>query len=97
MAKINRDELVNTIFEILTFNDVLIQGAITSPIMSNIVFRELDIRIQKYCRKYELLNYLNGYRAFIISVMKYSENEDFLSKSKNKVERLENIVDEITK
>lgn len=44
---INRDELVNTIFEILTFNDALIQGAITSPIRSNIVFRELDIRIQK--------------------------------------------------
>jgi len=43
------------------------------------------------------LNYLNGYRAFIIGVMKYSENEIFLDKSKNKIERLEKIVDEIAK
>lgn len=210
---INRDELINTIFEIITFNNTLIQGAITSPMISNIIFRKLDIRIQKYCRKYditytryaddllfsgynsiilkkafykgiqrivgsrgfqinhsktkrmreyislngfvidndirlsrkkleeinriifflsrkeelkkvkkgdvsdlnihikeetksdtdrfqgkyELLNYLNGYRAFIIGVMKYSENEIFLDKSKNKIERLEKIVDEIAK
>ena len=210
---INREELINTIFEILTFNNILIQGAITSPAISNIVFRELDIRIQKYCRKYdivytryaddllfsghnsiilkktfckgiekivasrgfrinysktkrakeyislngfvidndirlsrkkleeinrmifflnrkdelkkikngdvsdlnmhirketnintdrftgkyELLNYLNGYRAFIISAMKYSEDKYFLSKSKNKIESLENIVNEIAK
>lgn len=209
----NRDELIKMIFEILTYNNILIQGAITSPIISNIVFRELDIRIQKYCRKYdiiytryaddllfsgynsillkktfykgiekivgsrgfqinylktkrakeyislngfvidndirlsrkkleeinriifflnrkdelkkikkgdvsglnmhlrketnintdrfagkyELLNYLNGYRAFIISAMKYSEDENFLSKSKNKIEKLEDIVNKIAK
>ena len=34
---INREELINTIFEILTFNNILIQGAITSPAISNIV------------------------------------------------------------
>ena len=210
---VNRDELIKMIFEILTYNNILIQGAITSPIISNIVFRELDIRIQKYCRKYdiiytryaddllfsgynsillkktfykgiekivgsrgfqinylktnrakeyislngfvidndirlsrkkleeinriifflnrkdelkkikkgdvsglnmhlrketnintdrfagkyELLNYLNGYRAFIISAMKYSEDENFLSKSKNKIEKLEDIVNKIAK
>ena len=52
---VNRDELIKMIFEILTYNDILIQGAITSPIISNIVFRELDIRIQKYCRKYDII------------------------------------------
>lgn len=59
--------------------------------------KETNITTDRFAGKYELLNYLNGYRAFIISVIKYSENEDFLSKSKNKVERLENIVDEIAK
>ena len=52
---VNRDELIKMIFEILTYNNILIQGAITSPIISNIVFRELDIRIQKYCRKYDII------------------------------------------
>ena len=36
---------------ITTLNNHAIQGAITSPAISNIIFRSLDIRIEKYCEK----------------------------------------------
>ena len=50
--------------------------------------KETNINTDRFAGKYELLNYLNGYRAFIISAMTYSEDENFLSKSKNKIEKL---------
>ena len=59
--------------------------------------KETNINTDRFAGKYELLNYLNGYRAFIISAMKYSEDENFLSKSKNKIEKLEDIVNKIAK
>lgn len=44
------------IFEILTYKYTLYRDAITSSYNKcNIVFRELDIRIQKYCRKYDII------------------------------------------
>lgn len=45
------NKIVYYIKEIVTFDDKLVQGIATSPIISNIVFRQLDIRIEKYCRK----------------------------------------------
>ena len=50
----NRDEVLDTLIEILTYDNEIAQGAITSPIVSNIVFRNLDIRIQKYCFKHDI-------------------------------------------
>ncbi|MBF8436535.1 LegC family aminotransferase [Halanaerobiaceae bacterium Z-7014] len=43
--------VLDLINDLVTINDFLPQGAITSPVLSNIVFRQLDIRFQKYCRK----------------------------------------------
>lgn len=45
------NEMVELIIDIISLDDVLPQGAVTSPVVSNIVFRQLDIRIQKYCNK----------------------------------------------
>lgn len=50
----NRDEVLDKLIEILTYGNEIAQGAITSPIVSNIVFRNLDIRIQKYCFKHDI-------------------------------------------
>lgn len=50
----DKEEIINTINKITMKNNVLPQGAITSPSLSNIVFRPLDIRIYKYCRKYKV-------------------------------------------
>lgn len=46
-----KDWIINTIIDIATYNNKVIQGAITSPILSNLVFRSLDIRIERYCDK----------------------------------------------
>lgn len=43
--------VVADIIEMCTLADVLPQGAVTSPIISNIVFSRLDQRITKYCQK----------------------------------------------
>ncbi|UOY87648.1 reverse transcriptase family protein [Bacillus glycinifermentans] len=49
------NEMVGLIIDIISLNDVLPQGAVTSPVVSNIVFRQLDIRIQKYCNKLKVV------------------------------------------
>lgn len=46
--------LLDRVYEILTYNNKVIQGAPSSPILSNIIFRRLDIRIQKYCRCFQI-------------------------------------------
>lgn len=43
--------IVDTICDITAFQEHFIQGAVTSPDISNIVFRSLDIRIERYCQK----------------------------------------------
>lgn len=45
------DKLVDYCCRILTFKEKVIQGAPTSPTISNIVFRQFDMRIEKYCNK----------------------------------------------
>lgn len=44
-------EIINNLYEIMTVEGKVVQGAITSPTLSNIVFRNLDIRIERYCQK----------------------------------------------
>lgn len=46
--------LIEYTLEILTYEKSIIQGAVTSPLISNIVFRSLDIRISRYCRRYSI-------------------------------------------
>lgn len=43
--------LLDQFTELITLNGRVPQGAITSPIISNIVFRQLDLRIKRYCDK----------------------------------------------
>ncbi|MCM3196830.1 reverse transcriptase family protein [Priestia megaterium] len=48
------DVLLHQFIELVTLNDRVPQGAITSPIISNIIFRQLDLRIRKYCAKFNI-------------------------------------------
>lgn len=48
--KEERDWILNSLVEILTYDDKLPQGAVTSPFVSNLVFARLDQRILKYCQ-----------------------------------------------
>lgn len=47
-----KEKLIEYTLEILTYEKSIVQGAVTSPVISNIVFRSLDIRIARYCRRY---------------------------------------------
>jgi retron-type reverse transcriptase len=47
-------EILDLIQEIITLNNLIPQGAVTSPSISNLVFRQLDLRIYKYCKKLEI-------------------------------------------
>lgn len=46
-----KNRIINRLYEIMTVEDKVVQGAVTSPTLSNLVFRELDIRIERYCQK----------------------------------------------
>ncbi len=47
--------VISAIIEIVTVDNMLVQGALTSPILSNLVFRSLDIRIEKYCHEFGII------------------------------------------
>ncbi|MCM3037517.1 reverse transcriptase family protein [Bacillus pumilus] len=44
--------LIDFIIKVVTVDGKLPQGAVTSPVLSNILFRHLDIRISRYCKKF---------------------------------------------
>lgn len=46
-------EIVESIAELCTWNERVPQGFVTSPAISNLIFRRLDQRIRKYCRSYQ--------------------------------------------
>ena len=48
----NNASIIDKIIDICTLDGSLPQGAITSPILSNIIFRQVDQRIVKYCQCY---------------------------------------------
>jgi hypothetical protein len=79
------DEILDLIIDVVTLDEVLPQGGVTSPVLSNIVFRQLDIRIQKYCKK---LNF--EYSRYADDLLFSSNNYKLLDKSFIRV--LENIL-----
>ena len=74
VAEKEKDDLLKDLLEIITFNDKVPQGAITSPIVSNIVFRQLDIRIFEYCRKHSV-----KYTRYADDMM-FSSNTEYVIK-----------------
>lgn len=52
-------EMVDSFVSLCTYNGHLPQGAITSPAISNIIFRRADQRILKYCQSFDA-KYNNG-------------------------------------
>ncbi|WP_096187066.1 reverse transcriptase family protein [Evansella halocellulosilytica] len=70
----NNDEELQFFIDLVTLNGKLPQGAITSPTISNIVFRQLDIRINKYCKKFNI-----NYSRYADDLL-FSSDNDFLHK-----------------
>lgn len=50
---IKEERALDTVFELCTVDNRLPQGAVTSPVLSNIIFRRIDQRILKYCQSIE--------------------------------------------
>lgn len=77
----NNEELLLFI-DLVTLDGKLPQGAITSPTISNIVFRQLDIRINKYCKKFNI-NYSRYADDLLFSSdNKFLHNDFFIKKIK---------------
>lgn len=54
IKKSEYEKILNILIEIVTVNQKVVQGAVTSPMLSNLVFRQLDIRIERYCSKFNI-------------------------------------------
>ncbi|AIF42417.1 reverse transcriptase family protein [Virgibacillus sp. SK37] len=77
----NNEELL-LLIDLITLDGKLPQGAITSPTISNIVFRQLDIRINKYCKKFNI-NYSRYADDLLFSTdNKFLHNDFFIKKIK---------------
>lgn len=73
--KINENiSLMDFIVKLVTLNGSLPQGAVTSPVLSNIVFRYLDIRISRYCKKFGI-----EYSRYVDDML-FSSNELYIHK-----------------
>lgn len=48
------DDVVEVIIDIVTLDDKLPQGAVTSPSISNAIFKRIDQRITKYCQEFDV-------------------------------------------
>lgn len=70
--------ITNIIIQISTLNGHFVQGAVTSPIISNIVFRSLDIRIEKYCQKLGVIYTRYADDMFFSSESNYIHNRRFI-------------------
>lgn len=77
--------LLKYTLDIITYENKLVQGAVTSPVVSNIVFRQLDIRIDKYCRKLGI-----EYSRYVDDLLFSSQSKKVQSKAF--LERIQQIV-----
>ncbi|MBR6617932.1 MAG: RNA-directed DNA polymerase, partial [Oscillospiraceae bacterium] len=50
----DQEKILDKMIEIVTVDQKVVQGAVTSPMLSNLVFRQLDIRIERYCSRFNL-------------------------------------------
>lgn len=76
LSEQDRITILSYIFEILTFNNIVIQGAPSSPVISNIIFRPLDIRIFRYCKCFHV-----NYTRYADDMLFSSENKTIFNKS----------------
>lgn len=51
---VKSEDAIDIILKLCTYEGILPQGAVTSPMLSNIVFRRIDQRILKYCQKFDV-------------------------------------------
>ncbi|WP_409174407.1 reverse transcriptase family protein [Brevibacillus fortis] len=76
----DKQQILKLFYEIISLNNKIPQGAITSPSVSNIVFRQLDLRINQYCKKFNIVYTRYADDLLFSSNNKYLHNPFFIKK-----------------
>lgn len=80
----DRNRLLEIFSDIVTLNEVVPQGGVTSPAISNIIFRRLDIRIHNYCERLNI-EYSRYADDLLFSANKDLVNRPFFIKKISKI------------
>ena len=70
-----KEKIIESLLEILLYNGKLIQGTPVAPVVSNIILRTVDIRIQRYCDKQGI-----AYSRYVDDLLFSSEESKALNK-----------------
>lgn len=70
--------IIDSIIKITTLNNKFVQGAVTSPPISNFAFRQIDIRISKYCKKLNICYSRYADDMLFSSTNKYIHSKHFI-------------------
>lgn len=77
-------QVINDLTELVTLNGSLPQGSVTSPYISNVFFRRIDIRIRNYCRKFNV-EYTRYADDMLFSSNEAAVNKAFFTKRISKI------------
>lgn len=78
-----RKKLLSELIDIVTVDEVVVQGAVTSPMISNLVFRKLDIRIERYCSNFNIKYTRYADDMLFSGSTNYIHNRKFMSAISN--------------
>lgn len=70
--------IIDSIIKITTLNNKFVQGAVTSPSISNFAFRQIDIRISNYCKKLNICYSRYADDMLFSSTNKYIHSKHFI-------------------
>ncbi|OPA16665.1 hypothetical protein BHL21_14500 [Bacillus cereus] len=73
MDEADNKEVLDTVFDIVSLHGKIPQGAITSPSIANVIFRQIDMRIKKYCKVFNV-----EYTRYADDMLFSSDNEYLL-------------------
>ncbi|MGN7312682.1 reverse transcriptase family protein [Alkalicoccobacillus gibsonii] len=102
--KDENSRVLEDIVNIVTLNNVLPQGGVTSPVISNIIFRRLDLRIRKYCSNFDITytryaddmlfssRYEKNLNPFFIKKIYYILKSRKFELNSTKIKRTKNII-----
>jgi RNA-directed DNA polymerase len=69
------DKIIKLIWDIISYNNSLVQGTTSSPMISNLIFRRIDQRILKYCQELQI-----KYTRYADDLFFSSQSFDFQNK-----------------
>lgn len=74
-----KNMIIQSMMDICLLNDHVPQGAVTSPALSNIIFRRIDQRILKYCQALRVIRDSSGRHEENIIYTRYADDMLFSS------------------